>query len=559
MHRLFARAALRAQWRALVVLALLVAVAVAALVATVSAADRSSTAFDRLRRVTNASDVAVFVDDGSTPAATKASLRQIDGVTATQAEAELFVRPVGTDLFPNYTFLARAPVRAGGEVNVPVVVSGRLPAADRVREVAVSERLAADLGLEVGDELPLESMTDAWVETSYVGGDAGPPDGPRVRTRVVGIVRSPADFGRVLGVLHLTPAFVARYGDVMRTYPRLEVVADPSAFGALRSTFGDTAEFSVFRDDGSTDDALDTIATALRLVAVIAAIAGAATVVLAIARSTRATVRDRQALIALGTTRVQLVGAALLVVIPAVAVGALLGGLLGVVVTPDVMVGLAARIEPSSTRTALDWPTVIGAIGGAIVLAVLCVAVVAARGAQTRVPRARPPVAIVPLDRPLPVVLGLRHAVTGESERGGRTSRAAIVVGVLGLIGVVAALTVSSSILNLRSDPFLFGSGGTARAIDSGESSAVFDEVMPQLAADPRIGSLSGLHINFDATLEGREITLLSFDRRRGSLDPSIIDGRMPQGARRGRPGARDARTRRRRRRGAGRDGGSRG
>ena len=73
MHRLFARAALRAQWRALVVLAVLVAIAVAALVATLSAADRSSTAFDRLRRVTNASDVAVFVDDGSTPAATQAA------------------------------------------------------------------------------------------------------------------------------------------------------------------------------------------------------------------------------------------------------------------------------------------------------------------------------------------------------------------------------------------------------------------------------------------------------------------------------------------------------
>ena len=164
-------AALRAQWRALVVLgASWSRSRWPRVVATVSAADRSSTAFDRLRRVTNASDVAVFVDDGSTPAATKASLRQIDGVTATQAEAELFVRPVGHRPVPELHLpRARAPVRAGGEVNVPVVVSGRLPVADRVREVAVSERLAVDLGLEVGDELPLESMTDAWVETSYVG------------------------------------------------------------------------------------------------------------------------------------------------------------------------------------------------------------------------------------------------------------------------------------------------------------------------------------------------------------------------------------------------------
>src|SRR5512139_2282130 len=101
MHRLFARAVLRAQWRALVGLVLLIAVVVAALVAALSAADRSATAFVRLRQATNASAVAVFVDDGSTPATTRAALRRIDGVTAAEAQAELFVRPAGTELFPD--------------------------------------------------------------------------------------------------------------------------------------------------------------------------------------------------------------------------------------------------------------------------------------------------------------------------------------------------------------------------------------------------------------------------------------------------------------------------
>lgn len=524
----FARAAVRGHWRALVSLGALAAIAVAALVATLGAADRSRTAFDRLRRETVASDVAVFHDDAEGPAAVLGALRTIDGVTAAEVEAELFVRPAGTELFPNYNFLARAPQRAGGRVNVPVVVAGRLPDPARVREVAVSERLAGDLGLEVGDELPLESMTDAWVETAYTGGDAGPPDGPEVRTRVVGIVRSAADFGRVFGVLHLTPAFLSRYGDDLRTYRRVEVVAEPRALGPLRREFADVGERSVFGDDGSTEDALETIAAALRLLAAVVGIAGATVVTLAIARASRASLRDRESLVALGSTRRQLIAATFVSVVPFALVGAVLGGALGVWATPDAMVGLAARIDPTATRTGVDWPIVLGAVGGVVVLAGAAVVVVV-RSARVATARGRPPVAIVRLDRPLPLVLGLRQAVTGESAMGGRTSRAALAVGILGLAGVVAALTVSGSIVRLRSDPYLFGSGGTARSVDSGESVEVLEALMPRLAADRRVSALEGLHISFDARVEGREVTLVAIDRRRGSVDASVVEGRVPR------------------------------
>ena len=530
MHRLFVRAAFRGHWRALVLLGVLVAVAAAAVVATLQAAERSETAFTRLRSATAATDLGVFVEDAVTLEEAAADVRAVDGVIAAEAQPEMFVRPAGTDLYPSYTLIARAPTAPDGRRNVPIVVAGRRPASDRAGEVALSERLAADLGVGVGDDLPLESMTDAWVEEAFTGGDPGPADGPRVRARVVGIVRSPAGYGRVLGVLHLSPAFVSRYADAIQTYPRVEAVVDLERTGPFRDAFADAFEPSVYGDDGATDDGLATIATALRLVAAVAAIAGATTVVMALGRSTRAALRERTALVAIGATRRQLIGAALIVVFPAVAVGALLGVVLGVALTPDAMVGLAARIEPAAARTALEWPIVLGVLGGVLVITTATVVAVAARGVRTVAPRVRPPIGLVHLDRPLPVVLGLRQAVAGEPELGGRTSRAALAVGVLGLVGVVAALTVSGSILNLRSDPYLFGSGGTARLIDSGESTEVFDEVMPLLAVDPRVASLSGLHISWGATLEGRDIALLAFDRRRGSLDPSIVEGRMPKG-----------------------------
>ncbi|MBM3659595.1 MAG: FtsX-like permease family protein [Actinobacteria bacterium] len=529
MHTLFVRATWRGQWRALVVLAALVAVAVAAVVAMLTAAERSASSFERLRRVTNAASASIFYEDAEGAAATVAAARGTAGVAAAEPQTELFVRPAGTDLFPDYTLLSRAPLVAGSRVNVPVVVRGRLPADDRALEVALSEGLAADLGVTVGDELPLESMTEAWVEVAYTGGDAGTPDGPEVPARVVGIVRSPADFGRVLGVIHLSPAFVDRYGDAIQTYRRVEVVADEEGLTRLRRTFSSSGGWSAFGDDGSTDDALDTIATALRLLAAVAAIAGTATVGFAIARSTRSVMRDRDALTAMGATRRELIGAALLVVLPATVVGAVVGGVIGVALTPDVMVGLAARIEPASRRAAVDWPVVLGSVVGLAAFASATVVAVAARGARVAVARSRPPVGIVRLDRPVPVVLGLRQAFAGESALGGRTSRAALVVGVLGLAGVVAALTVSGSIERLRSDPFLFGSGGTARSVDSGESVEVLDRLMPRLAADRRVTALAGLHISFDARVEGQDVTLLAIDRRRGPLDASIVDGRMPR------------------------------
>ena len=61
-------------------------------------------------------------------------------------------------------------------------------------------------------------MTSAWVDIAFNGGDAGPPDGPTVEVEVVGLARSPADFGRWSGVIHLTPAYAARHQDQVHAY-----------------------------------------------------------------------------------------------------------------------------------------------------------------------------------------------------------------------------------------------------------------------------------------------------------------------------------------------------
>src|SRR5262249_2458660 len=162
-------------------------------------------------------------------------------------------------LYPDYNLFPRAPLRARdvGSLNTPVIVHGRAVDPRHANEVVLSEKLARDLRVSVGDVLPLDSMSDAWVDLAFNGGDPGPPDGPRIGARVVGIARSSADFGRFVGIMHFSPAFVSRYGKDMRVYTHVEAKlaegGEPNL--AMRKRFdqavGDEVGPSIFADDGS--------------------------------------------------------------------------------------------------------------------------------------------------------------------------------------------------------------------------------------------------------------------------------------------------------------------
>ena len=73
---------------------------------------------------------------------------------------------------------------------------------------------------------------------------------------------------------------------------------------------------SPFADDAATDDGLGTIASALRLVAVAAVLAGGLATALALDRLTRVALRDRHTLAAMGWSRRGLAAAVILVFAP---------------------------------------------------------------------------------------------------------------------------------------------------------------------------------------------------------------------------------------------------
>lgn len=541
---MYIRGTQRRGWRWGLLVAIVVAMSVAAIVATVSAASRSEHAFTDLRAATHASDITVTPDEADAEVnEVRRSVASIRGVTRTSVSTEVFVRPAGRDdLFPDFNLFAGAPGRfgRGGPVNVPLIVQGRAPGSARVHEVAVSEHLASDLDVSVGDVLRLESMTDAWVDVAFNGGDPGPPDGPAIRARVVGIARSPADFGRWQGLLHFSPAFVERYADQIRTYGWVDAqlrsgstaqrAADERRVARALDGF-EAGPSDVFGDPQAVTDGLGTIATTLRITALVAAIAGLAVVGLVLARSTRAALQDRPTLVALGWTTRELMLAGLLGFGPWLGLGVAIGLAAGVVAAPHALVGLAAQVDPALGAAHVDIIVVLCTGAFSIAIGVAVIVVTARRTGTTETRRSRPPLRVVPLDRPVPMALGVRAALAGERASGGRASRVAVVAMSVGIAGAIAAFTVSASIGRLQGDPNLTGQGG-GRLLDSGETLDKFDAALPVLRHNKRISELATLHVSFGVKIDGQETATLIVDQLRGDPGASVISGRLPDGAR---------------------------
>lgn len=500
-------------------------------------ADRAESAQDRLRDVTLAADVGVGAGQRS-PEEVVAAVSAAPGVTAAGTIRELFVRPAGTDYMPDYQLLVLAPGNVGDPLDRPLIVEGRAPRPDAVEEIAVSENLAAALDLAVGDTVTLESMSHEWIEAAFNGGDPGEPDGPVVDARVVGLARVPADFGRWVGVMHLTDAYADRYADEVRTYDLVDARLEPATLArAIAEQRFDVpglpdaeVQLSYFAHSTATQDGLRTIATSLRLIGLAAAAAGLTAAALTLLRLGREVMADRDLLVAIGLTRGELARVAVVVLAPAVVGGIALGAVLGVWLSPYTSLGLAWAVDPAGGDVIVVWSTVAAVAVGAGLAAALLLGLSAVRTSRAAGRPATSGWAIPALHRPLAAPIGLRRALFGGVDRGGRVSRSAIAAATAGVTVAVGALLVGSSIGRLQHDPGLSGQGGTSqRLIDTGGDAAVFDKAMDTLEADDRVADLAGIHVAFGVQAEGvSELTALIYDVRRGDLAGTTTEGRLP-------------------------------
>lgn len=527
----------RRTWRSHLLVGAITLASTATVMAVLVGAHRAESAQDRLRSATVAADLGVGAGDRS-PEEVVDAVRRAPGVVAAGTVRQMFVRPQGTDYVPDYQLLALAPGNAGDPIDRPLIVAGRAPRPEAMDEVALSEDLAAALGVAVGDSITLESMSHDWVEVAFNGGDVGPPDGPTVPVRIVGLARTSADFGRWTAVLHLTDAFADRFDDQVRTYDLAEAKLEPATLArAMEEQRFDVpglldveVQLSFFAHSTAAQDGLRTIATALRLIGLAAAVAGITAAALTLLRLAREVMADRGLLVAIGLTRRELGQVVVAVLAPVVVAGIALGAVAGVLLSPQVSLGLARAIDPAGDDLVVAASTVAAVLAGSILVGAALLGLTAVRTARAAERRAATGWALPALHRPLAVPLGLRRSLFGGVDRGGRTSRSAMVAGAAGVTVAVGALLVGASIDHLQHDPELSGRGARdQRVIDAGEDLTVLEATLEALAADDRVADLAALHVAFGVQAEGvNELTALIYDVRRGDLGRTTTQGRMP-------------------------------
>ena len=383
------RAALRTDWRSLVVVTLLVGVAGGAVLSAVNAASRTASAYAQMRQATNAWDVLVNPNNGAASPLTMAEIRSVPGV-------ETVGREDGVVLYPSFIgsltkAFAMPPIliddrTAGYQLGRPLMVSGRQPAPGDPNGVWVERTFALAHHLHVGQTFTFTIITPQLLNEAMKQGSeakalamvARAPAELRGRLRIDGIGITTDDVvvdpGYQPGSFELTPAFRAAHPQLLVPYWGAEVKLAP---GASMNAF--TARVRALDPDESiafqrasavaaeVDQATGPQVTALDVFAALAALLGLVVVSQAFSRRMQEDGRQYPILAAMGMTRPERMAASMAKALLAVAAGTVLAIVLTILTSGLGPVGVV-RIAEVHPGLAVDWPLLL--VGGAALLLV---------------------------------------------------------------------------------------------------------------------------------------------------------------------------------------------
>ncbi len=540
------RPELRRRWRSLTVLALLVALAVATVLAAAAGARRGQTAFSRLWARTLPATVTVLPNQ---PGFDWAKIRALPEVSAlsTFAVAEGFVLDgypgANTGFPPGDSEILRTIER-------PVVLEGRLLNPNRVDEVVVTPRFVASFGKGVGDTLTLHLPSPEQADEGYDSSVNGPPRGPKIRARIVGVGRSfwGADNIGDKGSVLPSPALLARYrANIMGT-------TGQSYINAIVRLKGGTSAIPAFRADlarvsGRSDiDVLNNLvdfggparrvtgyeAACMLAFALAALVASFFLVGQSVARYTSSTAADLQILQAVGLTPRQAVASSSAAPLLAAVAGTTLGVAGAIVASRWMPIGAASLLEPHPGLD-VDW-LILGTgwvIAPLIVLAGSAATAAAALAAGRRqVTRRRSEVAaaMAGAGLPVPAVIGARFALEAGRGRASVPVRPALVGAVAGVLGVLAAFTFYAGVTDAATNPARFGQTHQLEAFLglNGRDFGPAERVLRAIAADHDITGLDDARIAV-AQSGQTSITAYTYDPVAGKRLPVVLtNGRLP-------------------------------
>jgi FtsX-like permease family len=546
--RAWVRLDLRRRWRSLAVLALLVAVASGTVLTALAGARRGAGALDRLKDRTVPATAAILAN---TPNFDWSRVR-----TLPEVEAFGFFGPQ----FPveGRSDVVAEPLIGGSAMTAlerPVVLAGRMLDRDRTDEAVVGPGFLDRQHLRLGDRLSVVLPTPAELRTMAGSGPGGAFTGPRITVRLVGVVSS-TWWGEPTTVT-LSPAVAARHPDsVVRTSGTPP--GSPYVANALVRLRGGAAAIPQLRTDfarvtGRSDvevlDLADWVerpvrqqtsfeARCLLAFALAAFLAALFLVGQAVSRSAASVMAELQPLRAVGMSRGQSVAAAS----ATMAIAAVAGGTIGVaaaaVASRWFPIGRAAMVEPSPGMS-VDWVV----LAPGLVLAALLVTGGAAAASWLALGAGRRPAgsrrspvaaAAARAGLPVPVVIGTRFALEPGRGRTAIPVRPALVGAVVGVLGLLAALTFARGVTDVAGHPERFGQTYQLAAFagDSGQEVGPTDRLLTALRGSPDVVGVEDARTAVATGPDGvSSVSLYSYGAGPKPLDTVVTSGRMPRTA----------------------------
>jgi ABC-type lipoprotein release transport system permease subunit len=544
---LWVRGERRRRGRAVLVAAI-VAVAAGAGMAALAGARRADSALERLGAATGEPNVVLV------PVAEATGRGQIDVARAAESVDlvdEAMAIP-GVEAVTHAANWAIAPdpeagcpfgyglVRSTASHPLGVAVAGRRSGA--ANEVMINETTAAQFGLRVGSELRLRTVRAEHL-AAWLDGPCPPDDGPEILLRVTAFIRGVENVTDTAEpTFAVGPGFYARYaGEVAGCACTIWVRADADRVddvrAALEALYGPYG-FGVQPGEQVNTRAAETIGVevdALRIAALVVAIAGALVVVQVLSRQAAAVAADHQVRRALGMTRPQMAAGSALATVPAIVTGGLVAVVGAALASSFLPRGLARRAEPDP-GIRVDAAVL---AGGFVVTVLFACAAAWTVGWMFALParqRARRSVrgAIGPLPPPQ-VAFGVRMALDPAGDRGRATALSGVVGVALAVTGALAVGTVVASADHLRNTPELFGvSADLAVGTEDGGPGMADAAVVAALANSDVEAVARVLRLSRPDSYAGEgpsgasaRVGPQAIRQERGVIGPTIQDGRL--------------------------------
>jgi cell division protein FtsX len=538
------RVDLRGRARSLVVLGLLVAASSGVVLTATAGARRGDTAVTRLLERTLPATVAALPNQQGFDWEAVKRLPNVAAI-ARFPVSQYYLKGLPAEA-ANFAYGDGAMV----DIERPVVLEGRLADPARDDEAVITKQFERTFGKGVGDTVTVQLLTPEQVDASYLSSAEAPsPEGPEIETTIVGIIRSPwfsdteEDAGGSLipsnGLFEQHAANLIGNTKVANINALVRLDGGAKSVPRFREDLAkltgrrDIEFFNLAAGAKHADDVSHFESSALLAFALAALIAAVFLVGQSVVRYVAGATQDLQVLSAVGLRpkHVRMAAAAG----PAIAaVGGAAVGVLGAwLASSRFPTGTAAPIEPAPGRHA-DLAVL---LPGLVLIPMLVVAgAVAASWSASRAfgperPSRRSSVAalVARVGAPVPITVGTSFAL--DRGRGSQSVPVlpALLGAVVGVLGVVGALTFASGVNDAASHPERFGQVSELQVFlgFNSEDGVPTVDVIRALAADPDVRAVNDTR---QGVLESGRVDLPAFvlDPVDAPLPIVVLDGRLP-------------------------------